>query len=112
MRETNGRRPATDQRPGTPDVAPRFTRAVKAERARLEGKRAQLLSKREAAQAEVARIDGAVEASGELLELLAPLLIANGSGPETTGQDGSTGAEPGGSASEPVEARERERAQR
>ena len=112
MRETNGRRPATDERPGTPDVAPRFTRAVKAERARLEGKRAQLLRKREAAQAEVARIDRAVEATDQLLELLAPLLTANGSEPEAAGEDGSRGAEPGGSASVPVEARERDRAQR
>ena len=81
MRETNGARAATGEHPGTPDVAPRFTRAVKAERARLEGKRVQLLRKREAAQAEVARIDRAVEATDELLELLAPLLAATGSEP-------------------------------
>ena len=53
-----------------------------------------------------------MEATDELLELLAPLLTANGSEPETTGEDGSAGTEPGGSASEPGEARERERAQR
>ena len=88
MRETNSRRAATDQRPGTPDVAPRFTRAVKAERARLEGKRAQLLQKREAAQAEVARIDRAVEATDELLELLAPLLAADGSDPGPADENG------------------------
>ncbi len=112
MRGTNGRRPATDDRPGTPDVARRFTRAVKAERTRLESKRAQLLQKREAAQAEVARIDRAVEATDELLELLAPLLAANGSEPEPADENGSAGTEPGGSAPEPGEARERDRAQR
>jgi hypothetical protein len=54
MKEANGARAATDEHPGTPEVAPRFTRAVKAVRSRLEDKRAQLLRKREAAQAEVA----------------------------------------------------------
>ena len=88
MRETNGRRAALDQRRGPPDVAPRFTRAVKAERARLEGKRAQLLQQREAAQAEVARIDRAVEATDELLELLAPLLAANGGDPGPADENG------------------------
>ena len=112
MKETNGRRPAMDQRPGTPDVAPRFTRAVKAERARLEGKRAQLLSKREAAQSEVARVDRAVEATDELLELLAPLLTANGSEPEPADEHGSAGTEPVSSASEPGVAHARDRAQR
>ncbi len=88
MSGTNGGRAASDQRPGTPDVARRFTRAVKAERTRLEGKRAQLLSKREAAQAEVAKIDRAVEATDELLELLAPLLAANGGDPEPADENG------------------------
>lgn len=88
MRGTNGRPSATDQGSGTPDVAPRFTRAVKAERVRLAGKRAQLLQKREAAQAEVARIDRAVEGTDELLELLAPLLAANGGDPEPADENG------------------------
>jgi hypothetical protein len=51
MKEADGARAATDERPATAEVAPRFTRAVKAERSWLEGKRAQLLRKREAAQA-------------------------------------------------------------
>lgn len=103
MRETNGQRPATDERSGTPDVAPRFTRAVRAERARLEGKRAQLLSKREAAQAEVARIDRAVQATDELLALLAPLLVANSSEGDGVGDD--SGAEAGSGASGPERAK-------
>ena len=88
MKETNGARAAADDHPGGPGVAPRFTRAVAAERSRLEGKRAQLLPKREAAQAEVARIDRAVEATDELLELLAPLIAADGE-PDAAVQTGS-----------------------
>ena len=53
MKDTNGAQAATDEHPDAPKVAPRFTRAVNAERSRLEGKRAQLLLKREAAQAEL-----------------------------------------------------------
>jgi hypothetical protein len=111
MKETNGAQAATDEHPGAPKVAPRFTRAVKAERSRLEGKRAQLLFKREAAQAELGRIDRAVEATDELLELLAPLLAANGNEPEAAGGDGTPGPESGASASEHGEAHARDRAQ-
>jgi len=89
MKETNGAQAAKDEHPGTPKVAPRFTRAVKAERSRLEDKRAQLLQKREAAQAEVKRIDRAVEATDELLELLAPLVAADGGEPDAAGQNGA-----------------------
>ena len=74
MRENNGARAATAEQPAPPKVAPRFTRAAQVERSRLEGKREQLLQKREAAQAEVERIDRAVGSVDELLELLAPLL--------------------------------------
>jgi hypothetical protein len=91
MKQTNGARASADEHPGAPGVAPRFTRAVTAERSRLEGKRAQLLRKREAAQAEVARIDRAVEATDELLELLAPLLAANGGEREPAGKNGAAG---------------------
>jgi hypothetical protein len=76
---------APAERPGTPKVAPRFTRAVQAERLRLEGKREQLLRKREAAQAEVAQIDLAVGEVDGLLQLLAPLLGTNGSEPAPNG---------------------------
>ena len=95
MKEANGARAATDEHPGTPKVAPRFTRAVKAERSRLEDKRAQLLQKREAAQAEVKRIDRAVEATDELLELLAPLVAADGGEPDAAGQNGAPGGDAG-----------------
>jgi hypothetical protein len=91
MTQTNGLRAAAEDHAGAPSVAPRFTRAVTAERSRLEGKRAQLMRKREAAQAEVARIDRAVEATDELLELLVPLLAANGTEPEHSGKDGAAG---------------------
>ena len=94
MKEANGARAATDEHPGTPKVAPRFTRAVKAERSRLEDKRAQLLQKREAAQAEVNRIDRAVEATDELLELLAPL-VADGGEPDTADQNGALDGDAG-----------------
>ena len=93
MKEANGARSATDEHPATPKVAPRFTRAVKAERSRLEDKRAQLLHKREAAQAELKRIDRAVEATDELLGLLTPLLAGNGSEPEAADGNGTAGAE-------------------
>ena len=89
MKETNGAQAAKDEHPGTPKVAPRFTRAVKAERSRLEDKRAQLLQKRQAAQAEVKRIDRAVEATDELLELLAPLVAADGGEPDAADQNGA-----------------------
>ena len=93
MKDTNGARAATDEHPGAPEVARRFTRAVNAERSRLEGKRAQLLLKREAAQAELGRIDRAVEATDELLGLLTPLLALNGSEPEAADENGTAGAE-------------------
>jgi hypothetical protein len=104
MKDTNGARAATDEHPDAPTVAPRFTRAVNAERSRLEDKRAQLLHKREAAQAELGRIDRAVEATDELLGLLAPLLAGNGSEPGTGGENGTPGAEQGASTSEPGQA--------
>ena len=84
----------TAERPATPKVAPRFTRAAQAERSRLHGKREQLLEKREVAQAEVAQIDRAVSEVDELLELLAPLLAGNGSDQATAGEGGSTDAQP------------------
>lgn len=92
MKEANGARAATDEHPGTPKVAPRFTRAVKAERSRLEDKREQLLQKREAAQAEVMRIDRAVKATDELLGLLAPLVAAE---PDAAGQNGALDGDAG-----------------
>ena len=107
MRDTNGAQAATDGHPDAPKVAPRFTRAVNVERSRLEGKRAQLLLKREAAQAELARIDRAVQATGELLELLAP----NGDEPEAAGGDSGVEADRGTSAVELAEVRVRDRAQ-
>src|SRR5450755_1685762 len=93
MKDTNGAQAATDGHPDAPKVAPRFTRAVNAERSRLEGKRAQLLLKREAAQAELGRIDRAVEATDELLGLLTPLLAGNGSDAEAADENGTAGAE-------------------
>jgi hypothetical protein len=86
MKETNGAAVA-------PKVAPRFTRAAQAERSRLEGKREQLLRKREAVQAELGQIDRAVGGVDELLELLAPLLGANGSEAGVGGDGSRTDAE-------------------
>src|ERR1019366_9750420 len=97
MKDTDGAQ-ATDERPDAPKVAPRFTRAVNAERSRLEGKRAQLLLKREAAQAELGRIDRAVQATDEMLALLAPLLAANGNGPDAAGGGSGAGADRGKAA--------------
>src|SRR5947208_5259367 len=85
---------ATAERPVAAKVAPRFTRAAQAERSRLEGKREQLLRKREAAQAEVAQIDLAVGEVDELLELLAFLLGTNGSEPSQRGHGTERDAEP------------------
>jgi hypothetical protein len=90
----------TAEHPAAPTVAPRFTRAAEAERSRLEGKREQLLRKREAVQAELGEIDRAVGAIGELLALLALLLPANGGEPGAAGDDIRSGAERGASASE------------
>jgi hypothetical protein len=84
---------ATAERPVAANLAPRFTRAAQAERSRLEGKRQQLLRKREAAQAEVAQIDLAVSEVDELLELLAPLLGTNGSEPARQGDGTEPDAE-------------------
>jgi uncharacterized protein YlxW (UPF0749 family) len=95
MKETNGVQTAKDEHHGAPKVAPRFTRAVKAERSRLEDKRAQLLQKREAAQAEVNRIDRAVEATDKLLELLAPLVAADGGELGAAGQNGALDGDAG-----------------
>src|SRR2546421_11894235 len=99
MRETDGERAATAEHPATPTVGPRFTRAAEAERLRLQGKRDQLLRKREAVQAELGEIDRAVGAIGELLELLVPLLPANGSEPAANGDDSGAKAERGALAS-------------
>jgi hypothetical protein len=111
MKHTNGAQAATGEHPDAPKVAPRFTRAVNAERSRLEDKRAQLLLKREAAQAELGRIDRAVQATDELLELLAPLLApllaGNGSESAAAGDGSNAEAEPGGSGSKGGEAHER-----
>jgi hypothetical protein len=112
MKGTNGAQAGTDEHPGATKVAPRFTRAVNAERSRLEGKRAQLLLKREAAQAELGRIDRAVRATDELLELLAPLLAANGNEPEAASENGTPGVERGAFASESGKPPARDRAQR
>ena len=112
MRETDGPRAATAEHPATPSVAPRFTRAAEAERSRLEGKREQLLRKREAVQAELGEIDRAVGAVGELLELLAPLLPVNGSEPGAARDDSRAGAERAASASQRGEADERDPSQR
>jgi hypothetical protein len=98
MRETDGERAATAEPPATPSVAPRFTRAAEAERSRLEGKREQLLRKREAVEAELGEIDRSVGAIGELLELLVPLLPANGSKPGAAGDDSTAEAELGPSS--------------
>ena len=108
MKHTNGAQGATDEHPGAPQVAPRFTRAVNAERSRLDGKRAQLLLKRQAAEAELGRIDRAVQATDELLELLAPLLAGNGSESAAAGDGRNAEAEPGGSGSKGGEAHERD----
>jgi hypothetical protein len=93
MRVKDGKA-ATAERPGTPKVAPRFTRAAQAERSRLEGKREQLLRKREAAQAEVAQIELAVSEVDGLLELLAPLLAGDGSEPGVNGDGTERDADP------------------
>jgi len=111
MRQNDGTQAATVEHPATPNVAPRFTRAAQAERSRLEGKREQLLRKREAAQAEVGRIDRAVSATDELLELLAPLLAGNGSEPGAAGDGSSGGDERAAPGSERGEAPERDRPQ-
>ena len=110
MRQNDGARAATAEHTATPTVAPRFTRAVEAERSRLEGKREQLLRNREAVHAELGRIDRAVDATDQLLELLAPLLAGNGSEAGVTG-DSSEGADRGAPGSEGGEASERDPAQ-
>ena len=81
-------------------------RAAEAERSRLEGKREQLLRKREAVRGEGGEIDRAIGAIGELLELLEPLLPANGSEPGADGDDGGGEAVRGALASERAEADE------
>src|SRR5438067_11753530 len=94
MKVKDGKPAATAERPATAKVAPRFTRAAQAERSRLEGKREQLLRKREAAQAEVAQIDLAVSEVDELLKLLAPLLGTNGDEPARHGDGTEPDADP------------------
>jgi hypothetical protein len=101
VKQKDDGRAATAGHPAAPKVAPRFTRAAQVERTRLEGKREQLLRKREAAQAAVAEIDRAVGGVDELLELLAPLLTGNGTEPEEpASEDSGPGSERGGSGSE------------
>jgi hypothetical protein len=95
MKVKDGRPGATAGRRATAKVAPRFTRAAQAERSRLQGRREQLLRKREAVEAEIAQIDVAVSEVDELLELLAPLFAANGSEPEVTGDGTEPDAKPG-----------------
>jgi hypothetical protein len=109
MREKNGARATTAEHPATPKVAPRFTRAAQAERSRLQDKREQLQRKREEVQTELAHIDRADAAIGELLELLTPLLAANGSESAPAGDGSAPEAEPGGSGSD-GEGHERDRA--
>ena len=72
---------------------------MNAERSRLEDKRAQLLLKREAAQAELGRFDRAVQATDEHHELLAALLAGNGSESAAAGDGSNAEAEAGGSGS-------------
>jgi hypothetical protein len=96
MRVKDGTPAAMAERPATAKVAPRFTRAAQAERSRLQGRREQLLRKREAAQAEVAQIDVAVSEVDELLGLLAPLLLADGSESARYGDGTEPDAEPAG----------------
>jgi hypothetical protein len=112
MRQTDGPRATTAAQVAAPEVAPRFTRAAQAERSRLEGKREQLLRKREEVEAELARIGRAVGATDELLELLAPLLATDGSELGTGGENDTPAAEQGASTSEPGQAHARDRAQR
>jgi hypothetical protein len=94
MKVKDGKPAATAERPATPKVAPRFTRAAQAERSRLQGRREQLLRKRAAAQAEVAQIDLAVSEVDELLGLLAPLLLADGSESAPNGDGTEPDADP------------------
>jgi hypothetical protein len=94
MKVKDGRSAATAERAAAPKVAPRFTRAAQAERSRLQGKREQLLRKREAAQAEVAQIELVVSEIDELLELLAPLLLADGSESAPNGDGRERDADP------------------
>ena len=104
--ERDGRR-AGGHRPSIPQdrvLAPRFARAAEAERSRLEGERDQLLRKREAVQAELGEIDRAVRAVGELLELLAPLLAADGGEAGAARDDSGAEAERGAAAWERGEA--------
>ena len=110
MRVKEGERAATAEHPAAPKVAPRFTRAAQAERSRLEGKREQLRRKREAVQAELGQIDRADAEIGGLLELLAPLLAANGGGVRAAGDDSTSAAERGASGPMRGEADERGRA--
>jgi hypothetical protein len=109
MRVKEGARAATAEHPATPKIGPRFTRAAQAERSRLEGKREQLRHKREAVQAELGHVDRADAEIRELLELLAPLLAANGSEVDAVGDGSTAPAERGASRSERGEADERGR---
>src|SRR5438270_5220489 len=94
MKVKDGTPAATAERPAAPKVAPRFTRAAQAERSRLQGKREQLLRKREAAQAEVAQIELAVSEVDELLGLLAPLLLTDSSESAANGDGTGSDADP------------------
>ena len=81
MKETNGAQAATDEHPGAPKVAPRFTRAVNAERSRLEGKEGSCCSSARRRRPSSRQSIEPVQVTDELLELLTPLLAANGNEP-------------------------------
>jgi hypothetical protein len=108
--EANERRTGGDGRtPGRTQVCPavytgRERRAVTTRR-----EAGAALLKREEAQAELERIDRAVQATDELLELLTPLLAANGNEPEAA--RGNSGAEAGHGTSAVELAEVRDRAQ-
>lgn len=100
MRAKNDTRAATAEHSAKATVAPRFTRAAEAERSRLEGRRQQLVNKRETFQEEIRHIDRAIGAVDELLGMLTPLLAANCGEPEAAPDGGRAQAERGGSGSE------------
>ena len=103
---------ASVERSATPWVAPRFTRAAHAERSRLQGRREQLLRKREDVDAELRSVDRAAGAIEELLELLAPRRAANGSKPQAAADGTAAAAEPGRPGANDAETNERDGAER
>ena len=111
MRQNNGARAATTEQPATPKIAPRFTRAAQAERSRLEGKREQLLHKREAAQAEVEQHRPRRGRGRRAARTARAAARRQRQRTGAAGDDSSPGAERGAGGSERGEARERDRAQ-